>query len=264
MLINTHIILLCLSTLNIIKTAFGNYCNSSSRIPYQSAYNVGRYVYLGQGSTNVWELDSYSKSLSDIKYDEKAVFGKDSFYWVDTAISFDFEECDRSKQSATYCDVIEKAKSLVIGVGRRSVTVGDERRYGYITYRLSDGKSLTPITDSNEEILWDLKPNGSLSDDFWPPLKGGELYCESGVFVRSRNQLLLALYDANSYSQPDHLMSRKFEANGQWADGWTEVAKVNFKGMFEIDGRVFGFDKRNDSIFEFIWIDDQKVEFRRI
>ncbi|CAG2119501.1 unnamed protein product [Medioppia subpectinata] len=264
MSIDILVVLLCWSALNIIHGVYGYECHINQKRLVGEAFNVGRYVYLGQGSKMAWEWDTRTKRVSDRPYNQNIIFGKGSFNWLHTAISFDFAVCDRSDQSASYCQVVDSAKSLVIGVGSRHGIAEGTDIYGYITYRLSpDGKSLTPIDESDGEMLWGLSRTGTLLGDFWPKTKG-KLYCESGLFVRSRHELLLSVFDGNMFSDEKfRLMSRKFESDGKWADDWTPLAAKSFKGMFEIDGRVFGFDKKN-TVYEFNWIDDRNVTFEAI
>ena len=156
----------------------------------------------------------------------------------------------------------------MIGIGQRKNVPKNYRKYGYIAYLVSHdntgyGHQLIQFNDTDNLIAWDFKGMGSLSDSFWVPISG-DIYYESTVFVKSRNELIVSIFDTSVFDNSAYrLMSRKLEDDGLWSPKWTEIAKTGFRGMFDINGRVFGFDKKNIA-FELKWSDDTTISFEPI
>ncbi len=149
----------------------------------------------------------------------------------------------------------------MIAIGQKKQEIGS-RKYGYLAFRKDKDGVLHKLNDS-DVLVWDLHNSGTVIGDFWVSLPG-DFYYESSVFVVSRNELYVSVYDTSSSSDNKyHLMSRKLQNNGQWNE-WSEVAKIGFRGMFDIEGRIFGMDKKNN-VYEFIWNGLQgNVSFNKI
>ncbi len=126
-----------------------------------------------------------------------------------------------------------------------------------------DSNGVLHKLNDSDVLVWDLHNSGTVTGNFWVSLTG-DFYYESSVFVVSRNELYVSVYDISSSSDSKyHLMSRKLQKNGKWSN-WSEVAKIGFRGMFDIEGRVFGMDKKNN-VYEFIWDGLQEnVSFNKI
>lgn len=149
----------------------------------------------------------------------------------------------------------------MIVIGKRR----DVLSYGYVAFRSTEDGRLIKLTE--DPNVFGFKKAGLFTDDLWeiPGLKASKLYVHSSVFIGSRNQLILTILDSVKFSNNVYLMSRKLEDNGQWSPQWTQIPDManDMIGMFDIDGRVFGFD-RTSNAYEFVLIGDNDIAFNPI